>query len=96
MNIPYALAILDGISLHMITIGERDTYVVISIYIYDRFCHVHIRLALHMDGSTVDLPVYLDLMHLCRDCKHTVAGHASNIGMYEFSNGNDFFLVQTR
>jgi hypothetical protein len=23
-------------------IGERDTYVVISIYIYDRFCHVYI------------------------------------------------------
>jgi hypothetical protein len=74
-------------------IGERDTCVVIAIYIYDRFCHVYIyiRLALHMDGSTVDLPVYLDLMYCRRDCKHIVAGHASNIGMYEFSNGNDFF-----
>jgi hypothetical protein len=25
-----------------------------------------------MDGSTVDLPVYLDLMYWRRDCKHIV------------------------
>jgi hypothetical protein len=95
----------DGIiiALHMIihqaygAIGERHTWSSQSTYyIYDRFCLVYIRLALHMDGSTVDLPVYyLDLMHLCLDCKHTVQ-YTLQISECMSSPIGTAFLVQTR